>query len=94
MPNLSELLDQVSVKITTDKNEELWISWLDLEYVFVQFELDEETAERCVMEIVGGQATGNYRFNRGFYGLADMPVIFQEKIDETLTGKPQPGRMT
>ncbi len=37
-----------------------------------------------MIAIVGGKATGHYRFNRGFYGLADMPVIFQEKIDKTL----------
>ncbi len=87
MPNLSELLDQVSVKITTEKNEELWISLLDLEYAFGQIELDQETAKHCVIAIVGGQATGHYRFNRGFYGLADVPVKFQEKIDKTLRGK-------
>ena len=87
MPSLSELLDQVSVKITTDKNEELWISLLDLEYAFGPIELDEETAQHCVIAIVGGQATGHYRFKRGFYGLADMPFIFQEKIDKTLRGK-------
>ena len=90
MPNLSELLDQVSVKITTEKNEELWISLLDLEYAFGQIELDEETAKHSVIAIVGGQATGHYRFNRGFYGLADMLVIFQEKIDETLRERKAP----
>ncbi len=30
MPKLSELLDQVSIKITTDKDEEQWISLIDL----------------------------------------------------------------
>ena len=33
---------------------------------------------------MGGNATGHYRFNRGFYGLANMPVIFQEKFDKTI----------
>ena len=31
--------------------------------------------------------TGYYRFLKGFYGLADIPTIFQEKIDQTLENK-------
>ena len=27
---------------------------------------------------------GYYRFKKGFYGLSDIPTIFQEKIDRTL----------
>ena len=27
---------------------------------------------------------GYYRFKKGFYGLSDMPAIFQKKIDRTL----------
>ncbi len=57
---------------------------IDLEYAFGQINLDEETARHCVIAIIGGRATGHYTFNRRFYGLADMPVIFQEKIDKTL----------
>ena len=36
---------------------------------------------------MGGDCTGHSRFNRGFYGLADMPVIFQDKLDRVLEGK-------
>ena len=31
--------------------------------------------------------TGYYRFLKGFYGLADVPTIFQERIDTTLEHK-------
>ena len=34
--------------------------------------------------ITGGNFSGYYRFKKGFYGLADIPTIFQEKIDRTL----------
>ena len=34
--------------------------------------------------IIGGQATGTYRFNTGFYGLTDMPAEFQKATDKTL----------
>ncbi len=78
MPNLIELLDQVSIKITTDQEQELWNSLIDLEYAFGQIDLDEETARHCV--IANGKATGDYQFNRGFYGLAHPPAILWEKM--------------
>ena len=31
--------------------------------------------------------TGYYRFLKGFYGLADIPTVFQEKIHQTLDNK-------
>ena len=37
--------------------------------------------------LTGGNFTGYYRFLKGFYGLADIPTIFQEKIDQTLENK-------
>ena len=46
--------------------------------------LDPETAKHCNFNIIGGQATGTYRFNTGFYGLTDMPAEFQKAIDITL----------
>ena len=39
------------------------------------------------MAITGGNFTGYYRFLNKFYGLADIPTIFQEKIDQTLENK-------
>ena len=64
-----------------------WASTVDLDYTFGQVEVAEETAKQCVITIVGGDCTGHYRFNRGFYGLADMPVVFQDKLDRVLEGK-------
>ena len=37
----------------------------------------------CIFAVTGGNFTGYYRFLKGFYGLADIPTIFQEKIDQT-----------
>ncbi len=48
--------------------------------------MDKETAKHCVIAIVGGDCTGHYRLNRGFYGLADMPVVLQDKLDRVLEG--------
>ena len=37
--------------------------------------------------MIGGKVTGFYRFLKGFYGLSDLPTIFQEKMDRTLKFK-------
>ena len=44
----------------------------------------KETSQQCVFAITGGIFTEYYRFKKGFYSLADIPTIFQEKIDRTL----------
>ncbi len=87
MPNLDDLKDRISIKITTDPKTDLWITTIDLKYAFGQVKLAKNTAKNCVIAIVGGKATGHYRFERGFYGLADMPVVFQEKLDRNLNNK-------
>ena len=46
--------------------------------------LSEETSRQCVFALTGGNFSGYYRFKKGFYGLADIPTIFQGKIDRTL----------
>ena len=57
---------------------------LDLKYAYSQLKLTAETAKQCNFKIIGGQATGTYRFLTGFYGLADMPAEFQKAIDRTI----------
>ena len=84
MPNMEELLNQISVEITKDRTKELRMSKIDLNYAYGQMMLSEETSRQCVFAITGGNFSGYYRFKRGFYGLADITTIFQEKIDRTL----------
>ena len=84
MPNMEELLNQISVEITKDRTKELMMSKIDLDYAYGQMMLSEETSIQCVFAITGGNFSGYYRFKKGFYGLADIPTIFQEKIDRTL----------
>ncbi len=84
MPILAELLDQISITISEGRGKPLFISTIDLKYAFGQIALHKNIAKHCVAAIVGGKATGHYRFKKGFYGLADMPVVFQSKIDRVL----------
>ena len=89
MPNLDDLSDRVSkksIKASENQSMPFWASTIDLDYAFGQVELTEETAKHCVIAIVGGNCTGHYQFNCGFYGLANMPVVFQDTLDKVLEG--------
>ena len=87
MPNLDELLNSVSEIISGAKDsDEVWFTSLDLNYAYSQLPLSEQTSKHCNFSIVGGKATGTYRFKTGFYGLTDMPTEFQKAMDRTLNG--------
>ena len=75
MPNMEELLNQISVEIT----KELMMSKIDLDYAYGQKKISKETSRQCVFAIAGGKFSGYYRFKKGFYGLLDILTIFQEK---------------
>ena len=76
------------MEITSNKNKEgpWWFSKIDLKYAYSQIPLDDSIAEHCNFNILGGKATGTYRFINGFYGLTDMPATLQKIIDKTLQG--------
>ena len=84
MPNMEDLLNQISVEITRDRTTQLFLSKINLEYAYGQMKLSEETSRQCVFALTGGNFSGYYRFKKGLYGLADIPTIFPEKIDRTL----------
>ena len=80
MPNMEELISKISAEITKS-NGEIWMSKIDLNYAYGQAKLSKEAAKHCVFSVFGGDFTGNYRFKKGFYGLSDIPIVFQEHID-------------
>ena len=85
MHNIQCLMDNIAQSITQLSNEgQILFSTIDLRYAYSQLPLDEDTAKQCNFNIIGGQATGTYRFNTGFYGLTDMPAEFQKAVDKTL----------
>ena len=85
MPVVDELLSSIAQIISERKEgEEVWFTSLDLNYAFSQLSLSEETSKHCNFSILGGKATGTYRFKTGFYGLTDMPTEFQKAMDRTL----------
>ena len=87
MPNMEELISRISRKIAEGPADELWISKFDLDYAYGQLKLSRRAMDLCIFAVTGGNFTGYYRFLKSFYGLADIPTIFQEKIDQTLENK-------
>ena len=81
---MEELLNQISVEITRDRTKKIMISKIDLDNAYGQMKLSKETSRQCIFAISGGKVSGYYTFKKSFYGLADIPTIFQEKIDRTL----------
>ena len=87
MPNMEELISRISRKISEEQEGEIWIPKLDFDYAYGQIKLNENTKNLCIFTVTGGDFTGYYRFLNGFNGLADIPTIFQERIDRTLEFK-------
>ena len=86
MPNMEELISKISAEITLSDGE-IWMSKIDLDYAYGQAKLTAEATRHCVFSIIGGDFTGHYRFKKGFYGLSDIPSVFQEHIDKVLEFK-------
>ena len=87
MPNMEESISRISRKIADGPADEIWISKFDLDYAYGQLKLSRRAMDLCIFAVTGGNFTGYYRFLKGFYGLADIPTIFPEKIDQTLENK-------
>ena len=46
--------------------------------------LHPETAKHCNFQTVGGESTGTYAFNNGYYGLTITPPEFQKIMNNML----------
>ena len=85
MPNIDLLLDNIAEVVKSEKSKQTQFSTLDLRYAYSQIPLDKTTREQCNFSLIGGNATGTYQVQTGFYGLTDMPAEIQKAIDLTLT---------
>ena len=47
----------------------------------------KNASDLCIFTKIGGNFISYYRFLKGFYGLADVPTRFQERIDQTMKNK-------
>ena len=87
MPNMEDLISKISRKISEEKEGEIHITKLEFDYAYGPLRLDEQTRNLCIFTVTGGEFTGYYSFLKRFYGLVDIPTIFQERIDKTLEFK-------
>ena len=83
-PNKEELKSRISRKISEGANGEILATKLDFDYAYGQIRLDDDTKNLSIFTVTRGDFTGYYHFLKGFYGLADIPTIFQERRDTTL----------
>ena len=86
MPNEEELISKVSAEMTKNHGDIL-MSKIDLDYAYGQAKLSKEAAKHCVFSITFEYFTGNNRFKKSFYGLSDIPTVFQEHIDTVIEFK-------
>ena len=84
MPNMDELLNQISAELPQNDLDPIWISVMYLDYAYGQMKQAPETRKHCNLAMTGEKIKGYYRFLKGVYGPADIMTIFQEKIDRTL----------
>ena len=84
MPNMEELLNHISTELSKNDRDPIWISVVDLDYAYGQMKQAPETSKHCIFPMTGEKINRYYRFLKGFYGPADKPTIFQEKVDRTL----------
>ena len=86
--NLEHLVDMVAEQLDTENKGIAWYFSLGMQYAYRQVPLNKETAKHCNSHIVGGKATGTYRFITSFYGLTVMPTEFQKAMDAELANFP------
>ena len=75
MPNMEELLNQISAELSKNNHDPIWIAVIDLDYAYGQMKLAPEASKHCNFAMTGKKMNGYYRF----FGPADIPTSFQEK---------------
>ena len=66
MPNMEELLNQISAELSKCDRDPIWISVIDLDYAYGQMKLAPETSKHCNFAITGENINGYYRSPKGF----------------------------
>ena len=80
MPKINLLLDNIAQVVKSDNSNQTLFSTLDLRYAYSQIPLDKATREQCNFSLIGGNATGTYQFQTGFYGLTDRQSFRKQWI--------------
>ena len=84
MPRVESLIESISLIAQQHNPFPVWYSRLDLNYAFGQLSPHPSTSKHCNFGVIGGNYAGTWKIDRGFYGLCDTPLIFQQLIDACL----------
>ena len=67
MPNIDTLIKSISQQISAPASQNTTnVSKPDLKHAYSQLNLDPNTANHCNFNIISGEMTGTYRFQKGF----------------------------
>ena len=58
MPNMEELLNQISAELSRNNHDPIWISVIDLDYAYGQMKLAPETSKHCNFAVTGENMNG------------------------------------
>ena len=88
MPNMEELLNQISTAITRVQHGPRWMSKIDIAYanslLKSKFPIKGETSKHRIFAVTGGNMNDFYGFRKRFCCLSNIPTKIQEKIDKTM----------
>ena len=88
MPKMEELTSKISAEVTKS-NRDIRMSKIDIDYAYGQAKFSKEASKHCVFSLIGGDFTSHYRFKKSFYGLSNIPIVFQVPINKVLGFKTQ-----
>ena len=79
MQSIDHLIDEEAIYISERKQEtsQFYFAKIDLKYAYIKIPLDTSIQKHCNFSILGGKATGTYRFINGLMKHFDMPATFQ-----------------
>ena len=82
LPDVEKSIDLIMKKL--EKEEEKWFTKLELKEAYTQIPLEEKLSNQCNFQILGGDATGTYRFTKAFYGLTPVANGLQRILERIL----------
>ena len=84
MPNMEDLLNQISVEITRDRTVQLFLSKIDLDYKYGQMKLSEETSRQYVFALTEGTSADIIDSKKGFTDSPIYPPYSKRKSTEQI----------
>ena len=84
LPTLENLMENIAEIVNEDKEGEVMFSSLEMLYAYGLTLLHPDTAKALQFPDSGGESTGTYAFNTGYYGLTILPPEFQKIMDNIL----------